>query len=131
MGSIICVFLAREKFAMKHLYRRAGIALVLATSLLLGSCLTVDADPEPAALDQAVYEESSMSFSQAEEAVIETTAEEKGIPGVEFDPSCDDACFPGACRACLLGCIHDFEGQPEQQEDCLNVCSFCGHPCFC
>lgn len=113
---------------MQHISRHVGIALVLAMSFLLGSCLTIDADPEPTALDQAAYEESSTSFSQADETALETTAE-KDVPSVEFDPTCDDNCFPGACRDCLRGCIEDFD--PPQEDDCLNACSFCGHPCFC
>jgi hypothetical protein len=114
---------------MKHLYRRAGIALLLATSFLLGSCLTVDADPEPAALDQAAYEVSESDFSQAEEAVLETTAQDEGIPSVEFDLTCDDNCFPGACRTCLRDCREYFDGQ--QEDDCLHFCGVCGQPCFC
>lgn len=114
---------------MKHLYYRAGIALVLATSFLLGSCLTVDVDPEPAALDQAAYEVSSTGFSQAEGAALETTAEEERIPSVEFDPSCDDTCSAGACRTCFRGCMENFDGQ--QEDDCLHFCGLCGQPCFC
>jgi hypothetical protein len=113
---------------MKNLYQLVAITLFLATSFLLASCLTLDADPEPAALDQAAYEETSMDFSQAEEAAFEAAAEEEPVQ-TEFDPTCDDACFPGACMACIRGCRADFDGP--QEDDCLNVCSFCGHPCFC
>lgn len=110
---------------MKYLTHLSGIALLLATSLLLTSCGVADVESEPA---QAAQEERSMSLSQEGAAAQETPAADKGLE-TGFDPTCDDNCFPGACRDCLRGCREDFDGQ--QEEDCLHVCSFCGHPCFC
>jgi hypothetical protein len=113
---------------MKPWYQLARTVMILATSFLLAACLTGDVDPESAAPGQAAYEESSKGLSQAEEVVPQTPAADKRIEA-EWDPTCDDNCFPGACRACLTGCREDFDGQ--QEEDCLHACSFCGHPCFC
>jgi hypothetical protein len=113
---------------MKHLNPLTGIALVFATSFLLASCGGVDGDSESATLDQAAYEESPVSFSQAEGVIQETTAADKRIEAA-FDPTCGSTCTGAACRTCLRSCRDDFDGQQEQ--DCLNFCSTCGQPCFC
>jgi hypothetical protein len=109
---------------MNHLNLLTRTALVLAMSFSLSACLTGEVDPESGAPDPAAYEESTKGLSQAEK----TPASDKRVEA-EWDPTCDDNCFPGACRACLVACKENFEGQ--QEADCLNACSFCGNPCFC
>lgn len=114
---------------MRNLFQLIGIALVMAAGFSLTSCVAVDVDPDPTALDQAEYDEAFGSFSQADEASFEAAAEHDAaeVDREGYDLSCGGNCDEAECMACTRYCLTE----SSNQQLCLNYCLGCGGPCFC